>query len=86
MITERGPSARRGRQFAQEQVPKLLNALNKAAVTLRMIQGVGRSSTSKSVEFEELRRLNKDDLEQLRLATSNLLSDLRAELRRRGHF
>jgi ribosomal protein L29 len=86
MITERGPSARRGRQFSQEQAPKLLNALNKAAVTLRMIQGVGRASTSKSAEFQELRQLPKDDLEQLRLTTSNLLTDLRAELRRRGHF
>ena len=53
---------------------------------LRRIQGVARASPSRSAELDELRQMSKDDLEKLRLATSNLLTDLRAELRRRGHL
>ncbi|HEX6637674.1 MAG TPA: hypothetical protein VF033_08460 [Steroidobacteraceae bacterium] len=86
MITDRGPTARRGRQFSNEQVPQLLSALNKAAATLRKIQGVTRPGTNAGSETADLRQLDKEELEALRRRTSSLLTDLRAELRRRGHF
>jgi hypothetical protein len=86
MITERGPTARRGRQFSNEQLPQLLAALNRAAATLRKIQGASRVSSTSCTELLALRELDKEELENLRRKTSNLLTDLRAELRRRGHF
>lgn len=86
MTTERGPSAHRGRQFCNEQLPQLLSALNKAAATLRKIQGAARVSATTSTELRALRQLDRQELEQLRRQTSSLLTDLRAELRRRGHF
>ncbi len=86
MITERGPTARRGRQFSNEQLPQLLTALNKAVATMRKIQGATRSSSTSCDELRALRELDRAELEELRRKTSDLLTDLRAELRRRGPF
>lgn len=78
--------ANRGRQFAQEPAPQLQAALTRASATLRMIQAVARPGYPETAELRELRRLDKLALDSLRQETRDLLTDLRAELRRRGHF
>lgn len=86
MIIERGPTAHRGRQFSSDSAPQLQTALVRATATLRMIQAVARPSYPHSSELLELRTLDEKELATLRLKTRDLLTDLRAELRRRGHF
>jgi hypothetical protein len=83
---ERGPMSKRGLQFAQEQSDKLLQAVSRAMVTLRMIRSAQRPTLLECSELGELRKLTKDDLNQRRREVSALLTDLRAELRRRGHI
>jgi hypothetical protein len=78
--------ANRGRQFAEEPAPQLQAALTRASATLRMIQAVARPTYPESPELRELRGLEKGELDALRQKTRDLLTDLRAELRRRGHF
>ena len=53
-------------------------ALNQATATLRTIQGAARVSSTAQMDRTELERLARQ--------TRDLLTDLRAELRRRGHF
>lgn len=76
----------RGRQFSADPAPRLQAELARALARLRMIQAAGRHSSPDSAELQELRRLDKVALDDLRLKTRDLLTDLRAELRRRGHF
>lgn len=78
--------AHRGRQFAEDPAPQLQAALTRASATLRMIQAVARPTYPDSAELRELRLLDKLALDALRQRTRDLLTDLRAELRRRGHF
>lgn len=86
MVTERGPTARRGRQFSHEELPDLVTALNEATMTLRSIQSATRvASTSRLVPGEPA-QMDRSELERLARETRDLLTDLRAELRRRGHF
>ena len=77
--------SKRGLQFAQDQSDKLLQAVGRAMVTLRMIRSAQRPSLLNCSELSDLRKLSKDDLTQRRREVSALLTDLRAELRRRGH-
>ncbi len=77
--------SKRGLQFAHDQSEKLLQAVSRAMITLRMIRSAQRPSTMSCSELSELRKLEKDDLLQRRREVSALLTDLRAELRRRGH-
>jgi hypothetical protein len=86
MLSERGPMANRGRQFSEESAPRLQAALARASATLRMIQAVARPASHDSAELRELRLLDKEALDALRQSTRDLLTDLRAELRRRGQF
>jgi hypothetical protein len=76
----------RGRQFSSDPAPRLQAELARALAKLRMIQAAARLSSPDTAELQELRRLDKGALDDLRLKTRDLLTDLRAELRRRGHF
>lgn len=80
---ERGPTARRGRQFAETDLSTLLLAFTRAKATLRLIQGIDRPAFANSEEIQKLKRLDSLALERLRLHTGEMLTDLRAELRRR---
>jgi len=81
---ERGPSAQRGLQFSQSPLPELLEAFGKAKATIRLLDVVKASVTAEGEEIEKLRSLGEEELARLRRETLELLSDLRAELRRRG--
>lgn len=83
---ERGPAAKRGLQYATEQDDKLLQAVSRAMTTLRMIRSVQRPSMANCAELRELRALSKEQLAERRREVNTVLTDLRAELRRRGHF
>jgi len=83
-IGTRGPTARRGLQYAETSLPELLSALAKAKVSLRLMQAINSSLPSGSDEVSSLRMLSKSELAKLRRENLALQTDLRAELRRRG--
>jgi len=80
---ERGPTAGRGRQFAGLELSVLTLTLTRAKGTLRLIKGIERPAFANSMEVQSLKRLDSLSLERLRLHTGELLTGLRAELRRR---
>jgi len=83
-INERGPSAKRGAQFADAPLPELLEALKKARETLRRMDSVVNSIKPRTDELAALRARSPEEFERLRKQQVVLQTDLRAELRRRG--
>jgi hypothetical protein len=76
--------SKRGLQFAPEQSDELLRAVSRAMITQRMIRSAQRAAPPRGAELGELRKLSKDALTQRQREVNALLTDLRAELRRRG--
>jgi hypothetical protein len=83
-VTERGPAARRGMQFANVELGELLEALEKARETLRLMDSAATSSTPRDDELARLRAADRAEFDRQRRQQVRLQSDLRAELRRRG--
>ena len=81
---ERGPAAQRGLRFSKTPLPELLAEFGKAKATLRLLDTAKTSSASGVEELDRIRNLNVTELARLRRETLELLTDLRAELRRRG--
>ena len=82
---ERGPSAQRGLQLAETPQKDLLEALAGARTTLRLLDAVKTSMASGNEAVDRLRLLSEAELAALRRETLDRVTDLRAELRRRGH-
>ena len=80
----RGPSARRGSEYAVITLPELLSTLAKAKASLRLMQALNSSLPVAGDEVSRQRMLSKPELAKLRRENLALQSDLRAELRRRG--
>lgn len=83
-MTARGPTARRGLQFRATPRHELLQRQEEARERLRLLDWLNRSPSATRPELEELRKLDAAQLARLRQETLDLLTDLRAELRRRG--
>lgn len=79
----RGPTARRGLQFTATSRDELLRRQEDAQTKLRLLDWLARNPAATRSELEDLRKLDPDQLAQLRQETLDLLTDLRAELRRR---
>jgi hypothetical protein len=84
--TERGPSARRGMQFSDAELPELIERLARVRATLRRLDSLGKDDATQDDEIARLRALSASDLEALRKEQVMMQSDLRAELRRRGAY
>jgi hypothetical protein len=82
---ERGPSAQRGLHLAETPQQDLLEALAGARTTLRLLDVVKTSIASGNEALDRLRLLSEAELAALRRETLDRVTDLRAELRRRGH-
>lgn len=82
-MTVRGPTARRGLQFSATPRDELLRRQEDAQTKLRLLDWLARNPSATRSELEELRKLDPDQLARLREETLDLLTDLRAELRRR---
>ena len=80
----RGPTARRGLQFGATPHPDLIRRQEEAQATLRRLDWLARNPDVARSEFDDLRRRPASELAQLRAQTLALLTDLRAELRRRA--
>lgn len=83
---ERAPSANRRLRFAQALNEHVVQLLACATATLRLIRTAQRPSVARTSELLALRALSKEELNGRRRQTNELLSELRAELRRRGRF
>ena len=79
----RGPTARRGLQFTTTPGDELLRLQEDAQTKLRLLDWLARNPSAQRAELEELRKLDPAELARLRQETLDLLTDLRAELRRR---
>jgi len=79
----RGPTARRGLQFSATPRDELLRRQEDAQTKLRLLDWLARNPTATRADLEDLRKLDPGQLAQLREETLDLLTDLRAELRRR---
>jgi hypothetical protein len=73
---QRGPTSRRGLQYAQTPLPELTQAFNEATARLRALDNSKRTRASGIPDPVEAARRRKEVVD--------LLTDLRAELRRRG--
>jgi hypothetical protein len=82
--TERGPMARRGAHFSQQPLPELMEALNRAKATLRLLNCLETPWHREDVEVMKLRELSPTEVKRRRKEIFELQSDLRAELRRRS--
>jgi hypothetical protein len=80
----RGPTARRGLQFGDTPRDVLLRLQEDAQTKLRLLDWLARNPAASRPDVDELRRMDASQLAQLRQETLDLLTDLRAELRRRG--
>lgn len=80
----RGPTARRGLQFGDTPRDEILRRQEDARSKLRLLDWLARNPAATKVELDEFRKLSADELAKLRKDTLDLLTDLRAELRRRG--
>ena len=80
----RGPTAYRGAQYATMPMNELMDQMKRAQSALKLIETAERNPTSAVLEGSELVRLSRRDLSMRRLETLDLLTDLRAEIRRRG--
>ena len=85
-VSERGPSARRGMQFAEAPLKELVDHLARVRNTLRQLDAVRTRGASGDRELTRLASMNGSELETLRRKNVALQSDLRAELRRRGAY
>ena len=83
-MTLRGPTARRGLQFTGTPRDELLRRQEDAQTKLRLLDWLARNPAAARADLDELRKLDAAQLAQLRQETLELLTDLRAELRRRG--
>ena len=83
-MIDRGPTARRGLQFSAAPRDELLRRQEDAQTKLRLLDWLVRNPAATRSELEELRKLDPEQLAQQRQETLELLTDLRAELRRRG--
>jgi hypothetical protein len=83
-MTVRGPTARRGLQFAGAPRDDLMRRQEDAQTKLRLLDWLARNPAASRADVEELRKMDGPQLAQLRQDTLDLLTDLRAELRRRG--
>ena len=83
-MTVRGPTARRGLQFGDTPRDEILRRQEDAQTRLRLLDWLARNPSATRTELEELRRLEPAELAKLRKRTLDLLTDLRAELRRCG--
>ena len=83
-MTVRGPTARRGLQFRDTPRDEILRRQEDAQTKLRLLDWLARNPAASRTELEELRKLDPAELVRLRQVTLDLLTDLRAELRRRG--
>jgi hypothetical protein len=79
----RGPTARRGLQFGETPRDDLLRLQEDAQTKIRMLDWLARNPAASRADVDELRKMSADELAQLREETLDLLTDLRAELRRR---
>jgi hypothetical protein len=80
----RGPTARRGLQFGDTPRDEILRRQEDAQTKLRLLDWLARNPAATKMELDEFRKLDPDELAKLRKDTLDLLTDLRAELRRRG--
>jgi hypothetical protein len=80
----RGPTARRGLQFRDTPRDEILRRQEDAQTKLRLLDWLARNPAAARPEFEDFRKLDPAELAKLRQDTLDLLTDLRAELRRRG--
>jgi GrpB-like predicted nucleotidyltransferase (UPF0157 family) len=83
-MTLRGPTARRGLQFADTPLDELMRRQEDAQTKLRLLDWLARNPAAARADVDELRKMDHTQLAQLRQDTLDLLTDLRAELRRRG--
>ena len=83
-MSNRGPTARRGFQFADTPRDDLLRRQEDAQTKLRLLDWLARNPSAARADVAELRKLDGSQLARLRQETLDLLTDLRAELRRRG--
>jgi len=83
-MSDRGPTARRGLQFGDTPRDDLLRRQEDAQTKLRLLDWLARNPAASRADVDELRKLDVPQLTKLRQETLDLLTDLRAELRRRG--
>jgi hypothetical protein len=83
-MTVRGPTARRGLQYGDTPRDEILRRQEDAQTKMRLLDWLARNPAASRSELEEFRKLDPDQLAKLRQETLDLLTDLRAELRRRG--
>ena len=79
----RGPTARRGLQFTDTPRDELLRRQEDAQTKLRLLDWLVRNPAVTRAELEDLRKLDPAQISRQRQETLDLLTDLRAELRRR---
>ena len=82
-MTVRGPTARRGLQFGETSRDELLRRQEDAQTKMRLLDWLARNPATARADADELRKLDPAQLAALRQETLDLLTDLRAELRRR---
>ena len=82
-MTVRGPTARRGLQFCDTPRDEILRRQEDARARLRQLDWLVRNPGAARMELDEYRRLEPAQRALLRRETLDLLTDLRAELRRR---
>jgi len=82
-MTVRGPTANRGLQFTETPVDELMRRQEDAQTKLRLLDWLARNPAATRAELADLRKLDAAQLARLRQETLDLLTDLRAELRRR---
>jgi hypothetical protein len=83
-MIDRGPTARRGLQFTETPRDELLRRQEDAQTKLRLLDWLVRNPAATRTELEDLRKLDPAQVSQQRQQTLDLLTDLRAELRRRN--
>ena len=83
---ERGPTASRGLQFSETPAVELRERLARANARLRHLDSLRRALVTYQGNDIELREMSLDDLSRQRREVFELQTDLRAELRRRGHL
>jgi hypothetical protein len=83
-MTARGPTTRRGLQFGDTPRDDLMRRQEDAQTKLRLLDWLARNPAVPRADADELRKLDPAGLARLRQETLNLLTDVRAELRRRG--
>lgn len=83
-MTVRGPTVRRGLQFANTPRDELMRRQEDAQTKVRLLDWLARNPSTARPDVDELRKMDPAQVAALRQETLDLLTDLRAELRRRG--